>query len=193
MAKKISNEIERGEPLEEDVKTPVSTPDIVESVQPLKKRRQLTDEQRAKQAENLKRGREALVAKREAAIQERAKMLHDAVVDAPKAKKEDKKLQKILDAVANIPSSNVDWGRNPKNEDEEPEDEIVVVKKRKIPKRTIIVQEEEEHEPPPPPPPTPPVVEKQKRKYTKKPKVDAPKAEAPTPVQVPKQPQILFY
>ena len=111
-------------------------------------------------------------------------MLHDAVVDAPpKAKKEDKKLQKILEAVSNIP-----------NEDEEPEDEIVVVKKKKIPNRTIIVQEEEEEQhQPPPPPPTPPVVEKQKRKYTKKPKVDAPKAEAPTPVQVPKQPQILFY
>jgi len=128
----------------------------------------------------LEKGRLALQAKRDAAIQERAKMLHDAVVDAPpKAKKEDKKLQKILEAVSNIP-----------NEDEEPEDEIVVVKKKKIPKRTIIVQEEEEQEQSPPPPP---VAEKPKRQYRKKPKVDASKAEAPTPVQVPKQPQILFY
>lgn len=189
MPKKIQNDIERIEEPLENVQPP-ATPDIVESVQPLKKRRQLTDEQREKQKANLEKGRMALAAKREAAIQERAKMLHDVVVDAsPKPKKEDKKLQKILDAVANI-----------SHEDEEPEDEIVVVKKKRVPKRTIIVQEEEEHEPPPPPPPSTPVADKPKRKYTKKPKVDLPKAEpapaavipAPAPAPVPK-PFVIFY
>lgn len=178
MAKKISNEIERGEPLEEDVKTPVATPDIISAVEPVKKKRQLSEEQRAKQAENLKRGREALAAKRDAAIQERAKMLHDAVVDAPpKAKKEDKKLKQILEAVSNIP-----------NEDEEPEDEIVVVKKKRVPKRTIVIHEEEDEQQQPPPPP--PVAEKTKRKYTKKEKIETPKSE---PVPVKQGPSLIFY
>ena len=95
MAKKISNEIERETPLE-DVAEPPVTPDIISAVEPVKERRQLTDEQREKQKANLEKGRLALAAKRDAAIQERAKMLHDAVVDAPpKAKKEEKKLKQI--------------------------------------------------------------------------------------------------
>lgn len=184
MSKKIQNDIERIEEPLGDVQQTAS-PDIVESVQPLKKRRQLTEEQREKQKANLEKGRLALAAKREAAIQERAKMLHDAVVDAPpKAKKEDKKLKQILDAVANIP-----------NEDEEPEDEIVVVKKKRVPKRTIVIHEEEDEQQQPPP--SPPVAEKPKRQYRKKPKVDLPKAEAPVPVnpvpvQAPK-PSVIFY
>ena len=48
MAKKISNEIERETPLE-DVAEPPVTPDIISAVEPVKKRRQLTDEQREKQ------------------------------------------------------------------------------------------------------------------------------------------------
>lgn len=184
MPKKISNDIEREQPLGEDV-APTTTPDIISAVEPVKKRRQLTDEQREKQRANLEKGRMALAAKREAAIQERAKMLHDAVVDAsPKPKKDDKKLKQILEAVANIP-----------NEDEEPEDEIVVVKKKRVPKRTIVIHEEDDEQHQPPPPPL--VADKPKRKYTKKPKVDLPKAEAPVPVspvpvQAPK-PSVIFY
>lgn len=184
MPKKISNDIEREQPLGEDVE-PSTTPDIISAVEPVKKKKQLSEEQREKQRANLEKGRLALAAKREAAIQERAKMLHDAVTDAPpKAKKEDKKLKQILEAVANIP-----------NEDEETENEIVVVKKKKIPKRTIVIHEEEDEQQQPPPPP--PVAEKPKRQYRKKEKVDLPKAEAPVPVspvpaQAPK-PSVIFY
>ena len=76
MPKKIINQIEREEPLEAESQEP----DIVAKVEPVRKKRQMSEEQRAKQAENLRKGREAMQLKREAKIKEQAKMLHDTVV-----------------------------------------------------------------------------------------------------------------
>lgn len=179
MPKIISNEIERKE------EETLGENEIIERVEPVKRKRVLSEEQRAKQAENLKKGREALQAKREAVIKERAQMLHDSVVEAaPKPKKEDQKLKRILEAVGSIAAE----------KEEEPEEEVIVVKKRAPKKKTIIIEQEEEEEQQQPPPP-PAVTPKPKRQYRKRePKVDFPKAE-PSPVVTPiKQgPSLVFY
>lgn len=156
---------------------------IVMSVEPIKKKRVLTEEQRAKQLENLKKGREARAAKLDQQVKERAKMIHDTIVDTtPKPKKEDQKLKKILEAVGSIAP-----------QDEEPEEEIVVVKKRRVPKKTIIIQEEEEEEPHQPPPP-PAVIPKPKRQYNrKKAEVQASEPEPPKVVQPAPKQSIIFY
>ena len=114
-------------------------------------------------------------------MKETAKMLHDTIVEVkPKAKKEDTKIKKLLEAVQSISAE----------KEEEPEEEVIVVKKRAPRKKIVVVEEEEEEEQQPlPPPPTAP---KQKRKYTKREKVvDASKAES-EPVAAAK-PVVLFY
>lgn len=178
MPQKKNNEIERSAEVDDSLGDHPSLEgvhnDIIDSVQPVKKKRNLTDEQRAKQIENLKKGREALQAKREQQIKERAKMLHDVVVDAsPKPKKEDLKMKRILDAVKTV-----------SDEGQETEEEIVVVKKRAPPKkRVIVVQEEEEEEETPSPPPAP------KKRAPRRKQLAEEKQEAPAPVK----PSILFY
>lgn len=179
MPQKKSNEIERSVDVDDSLGDHPSLEgvgnDIIDSVEPLKKKRNLTDEQRAKQIENLKKGREALQAKREQQIKERAHMLHDAVVDAsPKPKKEDLKMKRILEAVKSV-----------SDEVQETDEEIVVVKKRAPPKkRVIVVQEEEEDTPSPPPAP------KKRAPRRKQPIVEDIQNEAPAP---PVKPSILFY
>lgn len=186
MPKKIENSIERGEETETLERSSSGglggeeQPDIVAKVEPVRKKRVLSEEQKAKQAENLRKGREALQQKRELKMKETAKMLHDTVVDVkPKAKKEDTKMKKLLEAVHSISNE----------QEEDPEEEIVVVKKR-VPRKKIVVleeEEEEEHQPLPPLPSAP----KQKRKYTKREKVvDTPKAELEP---VAPKPAIIFY
>lgn len=189
MPKKL-NDLER---TEEEIPKPLGiSEDMIASVQPAKKKRVMSEEQKAKQLENLRKGREARAANLEAKVKETAKMLHDTVVQQEvtntKPKKEDHKLKKILEAVGSIASPQ-----------EELEEEIVVVKKRKAPKKTIIIQEDEEEEAYQPPPP-PQVVsaprasggQKPKRQYNrKKPEVQASEPE-PTKVEAPKQ-SIIFY
>lgn len=183
MPKKI-NDLER---TDEETPQPLGNTqtDMIASVQPLKKKRVMSEEQKARQLENLRKGRETRAANIQAKVKETAKMLHDTVVQQEvntKPKKEDHKLKKILEAVGSIAP-----------QDEEPEEEIVVVKKRRAPKKTIIIQEEEEEEAHQPPPP-PQVVPKPKRQYNrKKAEVQAPepepaKVEAPAPKQ-----SIIFY
>lgn len=176
MPKIISNEIERTE--EEALGT---NGDIIERVEPVKKKRHLSEEQREKQRANLEKGRLALKEKREAAIQERAKMLHDSVVDAvPKPKAEDKKFKKILEAVGSIPAQ----------EDGEPDEEIIIVKKRAPKKKTVIIQEEEEEEDPQQPPPPPAPTPKPKRNYTRK-KTEEKIQTLALPVK--QEPSLIFY
>lgn len=190
MPKKIENQIER---VAEEYQGALgdiedSQNEVVAKVEPVKRKRVMSEEQRAKQAENLRRGREALQAKREASVKERAQMLHDAAVDvAPKAKKEDLKMKRILEAVGSIASTAAD-------KEEETDEEIVVVKKRAPKKRVIVVQEEEEEQPPPPPPPSTPKV---KRTYKKREPANgerSSKVEQQEPVAIPmNRPSIIFY
>lgn len=193
MPKKI-NTIERGtegeEPLESRApsnpavrdgdtggKPPRVHDTIVASVEPVKKRREMSEEQRQRQADNLKRGREALQQKREEKLKEQAKMLHDVVTEAkPKREKKDK-LQDIVKAVQAI---------QPDAEDDEEEDQIVVVKKKKrAPKKIIVVEEEEEDTPPAP-------VTKPKRQYKKREPKAQPVEEEHEPEPAPR-PSVLFY
>lgn len=183
MPKKIENSIERGEePLERSSSGGLgeTEPDIVAKVEPVRKKRVLSEEQKAKQAENLRKGREALQQKRELKMKETAKMLHDTIVEVkPKAKKEDTKMKKLLEAVQSISAE----------QEEEPEEELVVIKKKAPRKKIVLVEEdEEEEEQPLPPPPSAP---KQKRKYTKREKViDEPETKAEF---VAHKPSIIFY
>ena len=180
MPKKIINQIEREEPLEAESQEP----DIVAKVEPVRKKRQMSEEQRAKQAENLRKGREAMMLKRESKIKEQAKMLHDTVVEVKQkvTPKKNNKMEQLIKAVQSI--SNEDANS-------EPEDEVVVIKKQRKSRKIVVVEESDEETPPPPPPSTP--APKPKRQYNKKPKqpVEVSTSE-PEPVSQPK-PSIIFY
>ena len=183
MAKKIINTIEREneEPLETEEH---HTHDIVAKVEPVRKKREMSEEQRAKQAENLRKGREAMMLKREAKIKEQAKMLHDTVVEVKqKAPKKDTKMEKLIKAVQSI-SNDVD---------DETEDEVVVVKKQRKPRKIVVVEDSDEdtYTPPPPPPPSAPAPTKPKRQYNKKTK--QPVEVSPSVEHVEQKPSIIFY
>lgn len=182
---KKNNSIERdaedihqtAEPLADPVcrgQSPPTTPDrkrnCVERIEPVKKKREMSEEQRQKQAENLKRGREALQQKRQAKLQEEAKM----VVEAVKPKKD--KVEELVKTIQAVQQ----------HEEEEEEPQVVVVKKKRAPKKIIMVQEESEDEEPLPPPVAAP---KPKRVYKKR----EPKQAEDKPVATTPKPSIIFY
>lgn len=190
---KKSNDLER----DLDPDTLGNNP-IVASVEPIKKKRVLSEEQRTRQLENLKRGREARKAMLEAKAEETAQMIVDAVPAKPP--KEDLKMKRILEAVGSLSAE--------QEEDSEPE--IVVVKKKRAPKKkTIILQEEEEtdteqNSPPPPPvglrpsgaltPKSAPRASGgQKRQYKKREPIIQTPEPKPEPVKVAPKPQVVFY
>ena len=168
---KKNNSIERDAEESHQTEEPLGEP-VVAKVEPVKKRREMSEEQKQKQAENLRRGREALQKKREEKLQGEAKMITDAV----KPKKD--KVEELVKTIQAVQQQ---------EEEEEEEPQVVVVKKkRKAPKKIIMVQEEsEEDEPPPPPVSTP----KPKRVYKKR----EPKQVEDEPLAPAPKPSIIFY
>jgi hypothetical protein len=178
------NNIER-----ERVEGQVIENEVVAKVEPVKKKREMSEEQKERQRENLRKGREALKEKREAGLKEKAKMLHDTVVEIKEKKpKKDTKMDQLLKAVASLDN----------DVEEEQDEEVIVVKKKKAPKRKVVVVEEESDDEPLPPPPTKP-----KRTYTKRTPVerktakkvydDADDDEPQVAIAVAPKPQIMFY